>query len=219
MPQSTSRVRRLRLVPAFLLAGLLAASPASAQSDRYDDPPWNGLATGAALGAITGVVGAGAVYGDCRYCNVPDTWHVYAMYGAAGAGGGAAVGWLVDKMHKGRRPPTSRLNARLIPASLTSEAPIVRSHVDSSWDGFAKGALIGAGTMTAFIAFNYAQCDAGCEAPAPGSMYLWGLAVGAGGGGAIGWVVDRLHVPREAVPTVAIRADREARAVRLQWRF
>jgi hypothetical protein len=198
MPQSPSRVRRLRFVPTFLLGAVIAATPAAAQSARHHDSPWNGVATGAAIGTLAGVAGAGALFKDCRdLCDVPEDWHVYAMYGAAGAGGGAAVGWLVD--------------------TLRTDQP--RSRVDSSWDGFAKGALIGAGTMTAFIAFNYSKCGEGCEAPAEGSMYLWGLAVGAGGGGAIGWVVDRLHVPREAVPAVAFRADREAKAVRLQWRF
>ena len=91
---------------------------------------------------------------------------------------------------------------------------------DPSWDGLTKGALIGAGAMAGLLAVNYARCDAGCEAPAEGPMYAWGLSIGAGGGAAVGWLIDRLHVARKPMPiAVAVRADKQARAVRVQWRF
>jgi hypothetical protein len=90
---------------------------------------------------------------------------------------------------------------------------------DPSWDGAVKGALIGAGAMAGVLAIGYANCDAGCEAPAEGPMFAWGMSVGAGGGAAVGWLIDRLKVPRRIQPVVAIRADREERAVRLRWTF
>jgi hypothetical protein len=100
---------------------------------------------------------------------------------------------------------------------------------DPTWDGAAKGALVGAGAVAGLLTISYARCDAGCEAPAEGPMFAWGLSVGAGSGAAIGWLIDRLHkssgrgraahAQRRAVPAVAVRADREARAVRVAWSF
>ena len=46
--------------------------------------------------------------------------------------------------------------------------------------------------------------------------------LGAGAGAGAGWLVDKLHKGKRpaAIPVaVAIRADRQERAVRLQWRF
>jgi hypothetical protein len=90
----------------------LAAAPAAAQStdpkppvERYDDPVGNGIAIGAALGAITGVVITGALYAQCNdLCDAPAELPTYAMYAGLSAGAGAGVGWLVDKLHKGKRP-------------------------------------------------------------------------------------------------------------------
>jgi hypothetical protein len=90
----------------------LAAAPAVAQSanpkppvERYDDPVGNGIAIGAALGAITGVVITGALYAQCSdLCDAPAEAPTYAMYAGLSAGAGAGVGWLVDKLHKGKRP-------------------------------------------------------------------------------------------------------------------
>jgi hypothetical protein len=94
----------------------LGAAPAAAQStppahttpnatERYDDPVGNGIAIGAALGAIGGVVLTGALYAQCHdLCDAPDDLPTYAMYAGLGAGAGAGVGWLIDKLHKGKRP-------------------------------------------------------------------------------------------------------------------
>ena|SRR5688572_19335443 len=90
----------------------LAAAPAAAQSsnpkppvERYDDPVGNGIAIGAALGAITGVAITGALYAHCNdLCDAPAELPTYAMYAGLSAGAGAGVGWLVDKLHKGKRP-------------------------------------------------------------------------------------------------------------------
>jgi hypothetical protein len=86
--------------------------PAAAQppaprdaAERYDDPVGNGIAIGAALGAIGGVVMTGALYAHCRnLCDAPAEAPTYAMYAGLGAGIGAGAGWLVDRLHKGRRP-------------------------------------------------------------------------------------------------------------------
>ena len=90
----------------------IAFAPAAAQStqqkpavERYDDPVGNGIAIGAALGAIGGVVFTGALYRNCHgLCDTPDDLPTYAMYAGLGAGAGAGAGWLVDKLHKGKRP-------------------------------------------------------------------------------------------------------------------
>jgi hypothetical protein len=220
--------RSLRCVPGAALSLALvslSAAPAAAQFtspkppvERYGDPVGNGIAIGGALGAIGGLVATGALYAPCNgLCDVPETWHVYAMYGAAGAGIGAGTGWLIDRLHKGRPPAAPAHQLSGSPSAVLESAPDDR---DPSWDGMTKGALIGAGAMAGFLAVNYARCDAGCEAPAEGPMYAWGLSIGAGGGAAAGWLIDRLHVARKPVPiAVAVRADKQARAVRVQWRF
>jgi len=103
--------RRSVVALSLAVAGL-AAAPAAAQStqqkpavERYDDPVGNGIAIGAALGAIGGVVFTGALYRNCHgLCDTPDDLPTYAMYAGLGAGAGAGAGWLVDKLHKGKRP-------------------------------------------------------------------------------------------------------------------
>ena len=79
--------------------------PATTVTERYDDPVGNGVAIGAALGAIGGVVMTGALYANCHdLCDAPDELPTYAMYAGLGAGIGAGTGWLIDKLHKGKRP-------------------------------------------------------------------------------------------------------------------
>jgi len=108
--------RSLSITGASLVLALTLAAPAAAQStstghskstpaERYDDPVGNGIAIGAALGAIGGLVATGALYANCRgSCDAPDTAPTYAMYAGLGAGIGAGTGWLIDKLHKGKRP-------------------------------------------------------------------------------------------------------------------
>jgi hypothetical protein len=43
--------------------------------------------------------------------------------------------------------------------------------------------------------------------------------LGTGAGAVTGWLIDKLHAPRAAVPTVAIRADRHEKTVRVGWSF
>jgi hypothetical protein len=104
--------RRLPVAVLPLVLGCLMAGPAEAQSrearpaaERYDDPVGNGIAIGAALGAIGGVVVTGALYAQCHdLCDAPAEAPTYAMYAGLGAGIGAGAGWVIDKLHKGKRP-------------------------------------------------------------------------------------------------------------------
>ena len=112
----------------------LAAAPAAAQSanpkppvERYDDPVGNGIAIGAALGAITGVVITGALYAQCSdLCDAPAEAPTYAMYAGLSAGAGAGVGWLVDKLHKGKRP-------RAVPVAVNIRADRQERAVHLQW--------------------------------------------------------------------------------------
>lgn len=100
------------LLALTLTAACLTAAPAAGQSstsgpasERYDDPVGNGVAIGVALGAIGGLLVTGALYAECRnLCDAPAEAPTYAMYAGLGAGIGAGAGWLVDKLHKGKRP-------------------------------------------------------------------------------------------------------------------
>jgi hypothetical protein len=148
----------------------------------------------------------------------------YGMVAAAGAGVGAGIGWMVDRLMV--RPATRRVAAsdglRVLPVAWQPDDAQRRSQRwrDPSWDGAVKGALVGAGAMTGLLAVSYARCDAGCEAPAMGPTFAWGLGVGAGGGAGVGWVIDRLHRAEGPPPVaVALRADRDVRAVHVRWQF
>lgn len=100
------------LVALILAGGCATAAPAAAQPaparpavERYDDPVGNGIAIGAALGAIGAVVVTGALYAQCDdLCDAPAEAPTYAMYAGFGAGIGAAAGWVIDKLHRGKRP-------------------------------------------------------------------------------------------------------------------
>jgi hypothetical protein len=90
-----------------------STGPATTVTERYDDPIRNGIAIGAALGAIGGVVMTGALYRNCHdLCDAPDDLPTYAMYAGLGAGIGAGTGWLMDR----RQCPSPSTSAP-IPAS------------------------------------------------------------------------------------------------------
>jgi hypothetical protein len=113
---------------------ILAAAPAAAQStnptppvERYDDPVGNGIAVGAALGAIGGVAITWALYDQCHaLCDAPAEAPTYAMYAGLSAGAGAGVGWLVDKLHKGKRP-------RAVPIAVNIRADRQERAVQLQW--------------------------------------------------------------------------------------
>ena len=137
MPRCLSSPCFLRCLPGAALSLALvslAAAPAAAQSanpqppvERYDDPVGNGIAIGAALGAITGVVITGALYAHCNdLCDAPAEAPTYAMYAGLSAGAGAGVGWLVDKLHKGKRP-------RAVPVAVNIRADRQERAVHLQW--------------------------------------------------------------------------------------
>lgn len=80
---------------------------------------------------------------------------------------------------------------------------------DSTRNGLILGALAGAGAMLAVTAAMYAQCDAGCDAPAYSEMFPVSIAFGAGVGAAAGWLLDRIHKGTGHVfPAPPIRSPR-----------
>jgi hypothetical protein len=105
------------LVPCFVVACCLLftllpaalhaqAAPVSSQvGARYDDPLWDGAVLGAlaGAGAMAGLVAIG--YAQCDAgCEAPAEGPMYAAFMGFGAASGAGVGWLIDKLHKGKRP-------------------------------------------------------------------------------------------------------------------
>ena len=104
-------------------------------------------------------------------------------------------------------------------AGAQSAAPPERFD-DSTANGIIIGAAIGtiAGVLAAYVADD--RCGGSlCNNPSV-QTYLLGAGVGAGAGIGVGWVIDKLHKGKGPAPVaVAIQAGREARAVRVQWRF
>jgi hypothetical protein len=113
---------------------------------------------------------------------------------------------------KGGAPAAALINALgIIPGKMpevdTREAAtiVARKKLDEGADalkvyaatrssnGLVVGALAGAGTMFGMTAVMYARCDAGCDAPARGPMFLASMAFGAGIGTAAGWIIDKIH--------------------------
>jgi hypothetical protein len=73
-----------------------------------------------------------------------------------------------------------------------------------------------------FTGALFAGCHSLCDTPDDLPTYAMYAGVGAAAGAGVGFLVDRLHKGkrRAAMPVgMAIRADRQERAVRLQWRF
>ena len=104
--------------------------------------------------------------------------------------------------------------------SKASIARVVREgYRDSVSDGIALGALIGGGTMAVITAIAYANCDAGCEAPAPGPFFATSIAFGAGIGVAAGWVIDHFHKGSDVVFPVAAIITPGVKALYIARRF
>jgi hypothetical protein len=85
---------------------------------------------------------------------------------------------------------------RKVPKSLVREVATPQARADRVSDGALRGALIGVGACLALTAAIYASCGEGCEAPAPGGPLAFAVAVGLGGGAAVGALVDRGHRSR-----------------------
>ena len=81
---------------------------------------------------------------------------------------------------------------------------------DSSANGLVLGALVGAGTLFVVTKVLYARCDEGCEAPAPSEMYPFTVAMGAGIGAGVGWLIDKVHRGTDQVFPAPQRSPRLA---------
>lgn len=69
-----------------------------------DDPVGNGIAIGALIGAGSGFAIAAAMYATCgQGCDAPAEGPTYAISMGVSAGIGAAAGWIVDRLHKGKK--------------------------------------------------------------------------------------------------------------------
>ena len=112
----------------------------------------------------------------------------------------------------------------LVPEIFTARAvPAVGSQAtpakDSVANGIAIGATVGAGTGFALMAWAYAQCDAGCDAPEPLPMFLGAVGMGAAAGAVAGWVIDasRKNTNRRVAVDAFALPKRAAVRVRVRW--
>ena len=111
------------------------------------------------------------------------------------------------------------LLAPLVALAQAAPPPPVRVD-DSTLNGIVAGAALG--TIGGFLAANVADARCGhelCNNPTV-QTYALGIGIGAGTGIGIGWLIDKLHKGKAPAPVaVAIRADRQERAVRVSWQF
>jgi hypothetical protein len=191
-------------VSALLLVPHDGSAQTAASPVRHHDSNVNGIVAGAALGTIGGILAASVVDGRCGHelCNNP-TIQTYALGVGIGAGAGIGLGWLIDSLHDPKAPAVAQARVD-----------------DPVGNGIAWGALAGAGVAAGLVGIAYAQCNDTCDAPARLPMYAGGMAIGAGSGAGVGWLIDKLHKGKAPAPVaVAIRADRQERAVRVSWQF
>jgi hypothetical protein len=90
---------------------------------------------------------------------------------------------------------------------------------DSTANGVAIGALIGGGVMLTVLAVASSGCNAGCENDMPGWAPIAIGGIGAAGGAAVGYLVDKLHRtgPRKVIVMPAV--TRRDRGVKVAVRF
>ncbi len=87
-------------------AAVAANSVREASPDA--DPVSDGIIRGALIGAGAGVGLVALAYSMCdEGCEAPDAAPVFLLGAGMSAGIGAAIGWLVDSVHKDR-PPSAR---------------------------------------------------------------------------------------------------------------
>lgn len=199
MPRRLSRL--LTVAAALALPTIVHAQSAddSFHPLASPDPTWDGAAKGALLGAGAMAATVTVMYARCDAgCEAPAHGPMYAWGLGVGAGSGAAIGWLADKLHKTPSP--------------------TRPTADSTRNGLLVGASLGAIAGLAAGGAVAQRCGPFCNTPAS-QTYLFYGGIGAGAGAATGWLIDKLHAPRQAVPAVAVRADRREKAVRVAWSF
>ncbi|HET7694164.1 MAG TPA: hypothetical protein VFK57_00500 [Vicinamibacterales bacterium] len=112
------------------------------------------------------------------------------------------------------RPSIREAAARATFAQPTPPAPR-----DSNANGAAIGALVGAAGMGTLFAILSGRCGAGCENDLEAWAPYAAAGIGAAGGAAVGYLIDRARGgSRQKVAVVPAIARRE-RGVRLAVRF
>jgi ABC-type Fe3+-siderophore transport system permease subunit len=95
------RLKKLYLAGLVMVA--LVPSGAAAQVVA-DDPTTDGAIIGAIVGAGAGLGLIGIAYATCTgSCEAPEPAGLYSMGAAYGAGIGALTGWMIDRLHKGKK--------------------------------------------------------------------------------------------------------------------
>ena len=90
---------------------------------------------------------------------------------------------------------------------------------DSTANGTAIGALVGAAGMGTFLAILWNRCGAGCENDLEAWAPYAAVGVGAAGGAAVGYLIDRARNGSSRRVAVVPAVSRKARGVRVALRF
>ena len=90
---------------------------------------------------------------------------------------------------------------------------------DSTANGTAIGALVGAAGMGTFLAILWNRCGAGCENDLEAWAPYAAVGVGAAGGAAVGYLIDRSRNGSSRRVAVVPAVSRKARGVRVALRF
>ena len=86
-----------------------------------------------------------------------------------------------------------------LPKSLIEKVAGTTLVRDSTGNGAAIGAAVGALAGLALVSGIYARCDGGCEAPAFAGPVMFSVGVGGAGGAALGWAIDHHHASEEVL--------------------
>jgi hypothetical protein len=113
------------------------------------------------------------------------------------------------------RQPSLREAATRSAATQTLAAPAK----DSTGNGTAIGALVGAAGMGTYLAILWNRCGAGCENDLPGWAPYAAVGVGAAGGAAVGYLIDRSRNGSSRRLAVVPAVSRRERGARVAIRF
>lgn len=113
------------------------------------------------------------------------------------------------------RPSIREAAARV---SFAAQAPVPGAK-DSNANGTAIGALVGAAGMGTMLAILWDRCDKGCENDLPAWGPYAAVGVGAAGGAAVGYFIDRARGGSPRKLAVAPVVTRRERGVKLAVRF
>ena len=126
----------------------------------------------------------------------------------------AFLAGIVPALAQSRQPSIREAAARI---SFSQPLPAVAK--DSNANGTAIGALVGAAGMGTFIAILWNRCGAGCENDAPGWAPYAAVGMGAAGGAAVGYLIDRSRHGSPRRLAVAPAISRKERGIRVAMRF